>query len=155
MTLFLILGIIAALSLIWLIFRAATCALPVYAGIAVGQHLVDVGHGFGAAILAGFGSGIALLLLGRLLIALLTAAPLRLLVIAVFVVPAAYAGYQVGIALGGPLLGQRTLLKSAALFSGLVAALSAWRSVAFPVGDDLGVASQRPRVPAAPPESIE
>ncbi len=100
MTIFLILGIIAALYVVWLMFRAAAYALPVYTGIALGLHFVETGHGYGVAIVAGFGAGIAVLLLGQLLIAFLPSAALRLFIIAIFMVPAGFAGYQVGNALG-------------------------------------------------------
>lgn len=155
MTIFLILGIIAALYVIWLIFRAAAYALPVYAGIALGLHLVETGHGYGAAILTAFGAGIAVLLLGQLLLAFLPSTALRFFVVAVFMVPAAFAGYQVGNALGGQLLGQGTLLTLTSAHSGLVAAISAWGSLASPVGDDGGVAPQSGGSAAAPLASAD
>lgn len=155
MTLFLILGIIAALYVVWLIFRAAAYALPVCAGIALGLHLVETGHGHGAAILAGFGAGIAVLLLGQLLIAFLPSTALRLVIVAIFTVPAGFAGYQVGNALGGLWLGQGMLLTLTSGLSGLIAAVSAWRSLALPMGDDGGV-TPRPADPrAAPPQPAD
>lgn len=155
MTIFLILGIIAALYVVWLIFRAAAYALPVYAGIALGLHLVETGHGYGAAILTGFGAGIAVLLLGQLLVAFLPSVALRLFVVVLFMVPAAVAGYQVGNALGGQLLGQGTVLTLASVLSGLVAALSAWSSLAVPVGGDGGVIPRSADAPAAPPAAAD
>jgi hypothetical protein len=154
-TLFLILGIVAALYVVVLIFRAAACALPVCAGIALGLHLVETGHGYGAAILAGFGTAIAVLLLGRLLIAFLPSTALRLAIIFLFVVPAGLAGYQVGNALGGQLTGEGIVLTLASVLSGLVAAVSAWNALAMPVGDDRGMASQPIARPAPPPTSAE
>lgn len=155
MTLFLIFGIIAALYVVWLMFRAAAYALPVYAGIALGLHLVETGHGYGAAIVAGFGAGIAVLLLGQLLIAFLPSTALRLLVVAIFMVPAGFAGYQVGNALGSRLMEQGLVLTLASALSGLVAALSAWGSLALPVGVDEGAVSQASVPPAAPPGSAD
>jgi hypothetical protein len=155
MTIFLILGIIAALYVVWLIFRAAAYALPVYAGIALGLHLVDTGHGHGTAILAGFGCGIAVLLLGQLLVAFLPSTALRLVVVAIFTVPAAFAGYQVGIGFGGQLIGQGTLLTLTSVLSGLVAALSAWRSLALPVGADGGATPRSGGSSAPPPASAD
>ena len=155
MTIFLIFGIIAALYVVWLMFRAAAYALPVYVGIALGLHLVETGHGYGAAIVAGFGSGIAVLLLGQLLIACLPSTALRLVVALFFVVPAGFAGYQVGNALGGQLIGQGTLLTLASVLSGLVAALSAWRSLALPVGADGGATPRSGGSSAPPPASAD
>lgn len=155
MTIFLILGILAALYVVWLMFRAAAYALPVYAGIALGLHLVDAGHGHGTAILAGFGSGVAVLVLGQLLIAFLPSTALRLLVIAIFMVPAGFAGYQVGNALGVQLIGQGFLLTLTSMLSGLVAAISAWGSLALPVREDGGTAPQPAGPRGAPPVSAD
>jgi len=154
-TIFLILGIIAALFVVWLIFRAAAYALPLYAGIALGLHLAQTGHGYGAAILAGFGSGIAVLLLGQLVVAFLPSTALRLFVAVLFMVPAAFAVYQVGNALGSQLLGQGTLLTLTSVLSGLVAAVSAWGSLAWPVGDAGGAVPTAVGSPAAPPASAD
>jgi hypothetical protein len=155
MTLFLILGIVAALYVVWLIFRAAAHALPVYAGIALGLHLVETGHGYGVAIVAGFGAGITVLLLGQILIAFLPSTAWRLFIIAIFMVPAGFAGYQVGNALGGQLMGQGMLLTLASMLSGLVAAISAWGSLALPAEDDGGVGLQPAGPPAASPASAD
>ena len=100
MTLMLILGAIAALYCLRLLFRSAKFALPVCAAIALGFALRDLGFGWltilGSALIAGF----AVLPLGRRLVGGTAPLPVKLCVILMFVGAAAFAGYQAGTALG-------------------------------------------------------
>nr|MBP8671571.1 hypothetical protein [Sphingobium sp.] len=69
MTIFLILGAVAGLYVLALLFRLASYALPVYAGLTCAFLLLrhDVGHL--GAILGGLAAGIATLLIGQGLVA--------------------------------------------------------------------------------------
>lgn len=92
MTIFLILGAVAALYLIWFLFRLAAFALPIYAGVSLGLFMHASGYGYPASIISGLAAGAALLLLAQLLIAF--SPLLRWPIILLFIVPAAFAGHQ-------------------------------------------------------------
>jgi len=131
-TLFLILGGIAILYLIWFLFRLAAFALPVYLGVAAGLHIVETGHGFAAAISGGFGLGLLVLLLGQAFLGFSRSPLLRMIVILAFVIPAAVAGFQVMAGLGRLFLDPGTILTILSVAGGGVAASSAWRGLMLP-----------------------
>src|SRR3546814_2768895 len=65
-TLMSILGGVAALYLIWLLFRLATFALPVYSAVGAGLFVHAQGYGTAAMLLAGFTTGLIVYLkIGR------------------------------------------------------------------------------------------
>lgn len=99
MTLMILLGGVAALYLVWLMFRLASLALPVCFGIYIVFLLRDHGHGPFAAIAIGAMMGIALHEAGRALLARSGSSCLRLLIILLFAGPAGFAGMEVGAAL--------------------------------------------------------
>lgn len=84
-------GIVA---LCWLLFNLAVFALPFFAGIAVGTWAHATGAGIPGAIIVG--AIAAALTFGLLQLLLVVARPawIKLLVILVFVAPAAVAGYH-------------------------------------------------------------
>src|SRR3546814_4319143 len=69
MTIFLILGAVAGLYVLALLFRLASYALPVYAGLTCAFLLLGHDVGYLGAILGGLAAGIATLLIGQGLIA--------------------------------------------------------------------------------------
>lgn len=100
MTIFLILGAVAGLYVLALLFRLASYALPVYAGLTCAFLLLrhDVGHL--GAILGGLSAGIATLLIGQGLIAFVRSPMLRVGIAFLFAIPAGIAGFQAAHALG-------------------------------------------------------
>jgi len=145
-TILLIFGGIAALYLLWFAFRAAIFALPVYAGISLAFHMLDCGLGHGAAILCGFAAGIGIFFAWRILTAFLPSTLVRLLVVALFAIPAGFAGYQLASGLGGLFADPGPLLTLASWIAALVTATSAATSLDLPLGEAKQVA------PAAAPE---
>ena len=101
MTLMIILGGAAAIYALLLLFRCATYALPVFAGIAAGLHLHASGYGWAGPVLVGIVVAILVRETGRLLMDAVIPAPLRIFILLAFVGSAAAAGYQVGNALAG------------------------------------------------------
>ena len=87
MTIFLILGAVAGLYVLALLFRLASYALPVYAGLTCAFLLLrhDVGHL--GAILGGLSAGIATLLTGQGLIAFVRSPLLRVGIAFLFAIP--------------------------------------------------------------------
>jgi len=130
MTLMIILGGIAALYLIWLLFRLASFALPVCLGLCAFLLLRDQGHGWAAALAMGLLTGMGLHLAARWLFARTTSAGIRLLIGLLFMAPAGAAGLGAGTALADLLGidgGWRTCL---AIIIGVAAACASWRSLA-------------------------
>ncbi len=134
MTFMIILGAAAAIYLALLMMRLASIALPLYAGI--GAALFLAGHGFGypASIAAGLLAGATIHVAGRMVFA--TMPPLfRPVVAMVFVIPAAFAGYQAVRGLAGLALTQGALLESTGAAGALVAGLAAWRRLGTRLDD--------------------
>jgi hypothetical protein len=129
MTIFLILGAVAGLYMLALLFRLASYALPVYAGIGCAFLLLRHDFGHLAAIIGGLTAGIATLLLGQCLIAFIRSPLLRAVIALLFAIPAAIAGFQAAHALGSLATDSSTLLAAFGSIAALATSLSAWRSV--------------------------
>lgn len=143
MTFMIILGGVAAIYIMLLIFRLAALALPVYTGLALGLWLLDRGTGYGMAIAGGLLGGVALLVTGRLLCAVLP--PLyRGAVALAFTVPGGFAGYQAAVGLGGLALHSATALQLLGLLGACTGAVGAWQS--------LGSGAASPPAPGSAPE---
>ena len=129
MTFLLILGAVAGLYMLALLFRLASYALPVYAGL--GCAILLLRHDFGqlAAILGGLTTGIATLLLGQCLIAFIRSPLLRAGIALLFAIPAAIAGFQAAQALGSLATDNSALLAVFGSIAALATSISAWRSV--------------------------
>src|SRR3546814_471218 len=93
-TIILILGLCAVLYMLWLLFNLAAYALPLYAGLGVCISLLHQGDGFLTSISAGFLVGIATLVVGQLLFDFVRSPTLQTAIAILFVLPAAFAGYQ-------------------------------------------------------------
>jgi hypothetical protein len=78
----------------WLLFTLAVFALPAFAGLMFGMWAFHTGAGAPGGIIAGILAGGATFGVGQLAIAFLPWAWLRLLIILLFVAPAAVAGYS-------------------------------------------------------------
>ncbi len=129
MTIFLILGAVAGLYVLALLFRLASYALPVYAGLTCAFLLLrhDVGHL--GAILGGMAAGIATLLIGQGLIAFIRSPMLRAGIALLFAIPAGFAGFQAAHALGSLATDNSMLLAILGSIAAMATSLSAWRSV--------------------------
>lgn len=89
-----ILASIAAIGVICcLLFYLAVYALPLFAGVTAGVWAYGTGAGWLGGIAVGFIAGLATLLVGHLLLTFVKPLWLRLTIAAVFVAPAAIAGY--------------------------------------------------------------
>ena len=129
MTIFLILGAVAGLYVLALLFRLASHALPVYAGLTCAFLLLrhDVGHL--GAILGGLAAGITTLLIGQGLIAFIRSPMLRVGIAFLFAIPAGIAGFQAAHALGSLATDNSLLLAILGSIAAMATSLSAWRSV--------------------------
>lgn len=131
MTFMIILGAVAAVFIIMLLFRLAALALPVYAGIGAGFWMLERGSGYGMSIAAGLFTGAMILGLARILCSSLP--PLyRLPVALAFTVPAAFAGYQAASGLAGLAAAEGHALSWLGIVGAAVGAFGALRSLAGP-----------------------
>jgi hypothetical protein len=90
-----ILASIAAIGVICcLLFYLAVYALPLFAGVTVGVWAYGSGAGWLGGIAVGFIAGLATLLVGHLLLTFVKPLWLRITIAAVFVAPAAVAGFH-------------------------------------------------------------
>jgi len=80
--------------LCWLLFTLAIFALPLFAGITAGTWAYGTGGGWPGAILVGFAAAALTFGLGRFLVATVRPIWTRLLIAAVFVMPAVAAGFH-------------------------------------------------------------
>lgn len=129
MTLMIILGAVAALYFLRLLFRCAIFALPIYAGLGACFHLHGLGYGWLGAIATGLMTGTGIYALGRTLVMRRASAPLHILILLLFSGTAAVAGYQAGSALATladlvPVWECRL-----AILAAFVAARASWRSL--------------------------
>jgi hypothetical protein len=129
MTIFLILGAAAGLYMLWLLFRLASLALPVYVAVGTGFALLRHDYSYPAAIFTAFGAGIATLLVGQVLIAFIRSPLLRLGIALLFAIPAAFAGYQAAHSLGSLATSNSSVLAVLGLIAAIATSVSAWRSV--------------------------
>lgn len=130
-TFMIILGAVAAVLIVMLLFRLAAMALPVYAGIGAGFWMLDRGLGYPMSIAAGLVVGAMILGLGRFLCSNLPALH-RLPVALAFAVPAAFAGYQAATGLAGLAAEEGYILNWLGIVGAAVGSFGAWRSVARP-----------------------
>lgn len=143
MTFLLILGAVAGLYVLALLFRLASYALPVYAGIGCAFLLLRHDFGHLAAIIGGLTAGIATLLLGQCLIAFIRCPLLRAGIALLFAIPAAIAGFQAAHALASLATDNSTLLAVFGSIAALATSISAWRSVTM-TGPDARVTPNFP-----------
>ncbi|MCK0166239.1 hypothetical protein MWU52_01600 [Jannaschia sp. S6380] len=87
--------------LLWLLFTLAIHALPFFVGLTVGMYAQDSGAGLAESLAAGLLSGVASLVLGQFLVAILRNPWLQAGVALVYAAPAAFAGYHAVYGLSG------------------------------------------------------
>lgn len=80
--------------LCWLLFTLAVFALPLFAGFTAGTWAYGTGAGWLGAILVSFAAAALTFGLGSFLLSAVRPTWARLLIVAVFVVPAAAAGFH-------------------------------------------------------------
>ncbi|HET6523160.1 hypothetical protein [Sphingopyxis sp.] len=129
MTLMLILGAVAACYCLLLLFRCATYALPVFAGLGLVFTLRDHGFGWSVIVVAGLLAGISLHALGRHLTRSSAPLAVRLGVILMFVGAAAAAGFQAGAALSALADLDPFTQRSLSILIGLVTGHASWRDL--------------------------
>ncbi|MBA4788629.1 MAG: hypothetical protein H2042_02945 [Rhizobiales bacterium] len=78
----------------WLLFTLAVFALPLFAGFTAGTWAYGTGAGWLGAILVGFAAAALTFGLGRFLLSAVRTTSARLLIAAVFAIPAALAGFH-------------------------------------------------------------
>jgi len=129
MTLMLILGAVAAFYCLLLLFRCATYALPIFAGLGLAFTLRDQGFGWMVILASGLLAGVAVHALGRHLARGSAPLAVRLGVILIFVGAAAAAGFQAGAALA--LLGDLDswTQRGISILTAVVTGYASWRDL--------------------------
>lgn len=89
-----IVPLFAGVFIVWLMFKLATYALPFAVGIWSGFWLLHHDNGFLISIVGGFSLAIFVLALGQILFFAARSSAVRLVLIAVFALPAGIAGYN-------------------------------------------------------------
>ncbi|MFQ6552744.1 hypothetical protein AAD018_010430 [Aestuariibius insulae] len=87
--------------LLWMLFTLAIYALPFFAAMSVGLHFYESGSGVFEAFALGFLAGVATLIIGQLLVAVIRNPWLQAGVALVYAAPAAMAGYYAVYGLSG------------------------------------------------------
>ena len=112
--------------LLWLLFTLAIYALPFFVGLTVGIYAQDNGAGLVEVLGAGLLVGIAALVLGQLLIAILRNPWLQAGVALVYAAPAALAGYYAVYGLSGVGFETETVRVVLGGIGGLIIGGTAW-----------------------------
>ncbi len=98
-----IIGVIVAIAgliaLCWIMFNCAVYILPLFAAVWAGRYAHACGIDWPGAIIIGILCGISTLGAGALALAFVRPIWLKLVIAAVFVAPAGYAGYFMGVGL--------------------------------------------------------
>ena len=112
---------------VYMLFAAATYALPLMAALLVGFAMRHAGAPGASPLIVGFLVFVAVIIAGRVATALLPYRFARITIMLIFAVPAAFAGYEIGkgllsvVGVSGGILGP-VLALVVALISALVAA---------------------------------
>ncbi|MDR6833913.1 MULTISPECIES: hypothetical protein [unclassified Sphingopyxis] len=134
MTLMLILGAVAAFYCLLLLFRCATYALPIFAGLGLAFTLRDQGFDWMVILAAGLLAGVSVHTLGRHLARGSAPLAVRLGVILIFVGAAAAAGYQAGAALAMLVDLDPWTQRGISILTALATGYSGWRNLLSPGG---------------------
>lgn len=146
MTIFLVFGLFAGLYLLWLLFRLATYALPVAAGISLAFWMRDHDYGYLAAILGGFAAGVAVLIIGQFLFTIIRSPIVRLAIALLFAIPAGIAGYHAVLGVVGLAIDPGVMRSSLSWIGGGIIAVAAWIRLA---SLEVSQPAQAARVPPA------
>jgi len=132
MTLMLILGAVAAFYCLLLLFRCATYALPIFAGLGLAFTLRDQGFGWMVILASGLLAGVVVHALGRQLARGSAPLAVRLGVILIFVGAAAAAGFQAGAALAMLADLDPWTQRGISILTALATGYSGWRNLLSP-----------------------
>ena len=83
----------------WLLFALAVYALPFFVGLSAGLAAIHSGSGFVGALVVGLLVGVAIFVLGQIVLTTVRTPLIRLFIGLIYAVPAAVAGYQLCFAL--------------------------------------------------------
>ena len=134
MTLMLIFGAIAAFYCLLLLFRCATYALPIFAGLGLAFTLRDQGFDWMVILAAGLVAGVSVHTLGRHLARGSAPLAVRLGVILTFVGAAAAAGFQAGGALAMLADLDPWTQRGLSILTAVVTGYAGWRDLLSPGG---------------------
>lgn len=134
MTLMLILGAVAAFYGLLLLFRCATYALPLFAGLGLAFTLRDQGFGWMVILAVGLVAGVSVHALGRHLARGSAPLAVRLGVILTFVGAAAAAGFQAGAALAVLADVDLWTQRGLSILTAVVTGYASWRDLLSPGG---------------------
>lgn len=132
MTLTLILGGVAIIYSLLLLFRCATLALPLFAGLCLAFYLRDHGYGWMTIFAAGLLAGFSVHALGRHIAGGSAPFAVRISVILLFAGTAAAAGFQAGGALAALADLDPWADRSVSILVALLTALASWRDLLSP-----------------------
>ncbi|WP_422060841.1 hypothetical protein [Sphingopyxis sp.] len=132
MTFMIILGAAAGVYQLWLMFRLATLALPVYVAIAAAFLLRDADYGYVSAIAAGLLAGAAIWFVANAFLAIARSPLLRLAIAALFAVPAGFAGYQLAYSVAELASADGAMLLGVSLAGAVATAAASWSSLSGP-----------------------
>ena len=127
-----VVGILLGLGLfLVLLWNFAIFALPTFVGFSAGWWALNHGAGIGCVVV-GLVAGGAVFLAGR--IALMSrSATLRLLVLALFTLPAAYTGYNIVLQLSGAGIPSNIWRQIFAITGGLAVGCTTWVRLTAPM----------------------
>lgn len=128
MTFMIILGALAALYLISLLFRMAAFALPLFCAAGAALWLAGQGHGPGWSLAGGFVIAIAMSAAGQLAMRS-HARPVRAMVGLLFALPACFAGFFATHGIAGLFLANGPLVVLFSLLGAAMAARASWRAL--------------------------
>lgn len=130
MTIALIFAGIAVIFACWLLYTLATLALPVFAAVTIGLWAQSMGAGVFGALVSGLFAGVATLLAGQLLFAVVRSPLWRLAVGLLFAIPAAIAGYHAVHGITGMGIDSETWRHALGVVGALIIGGSAWLRLA-------------------------
>lgn len=132
MTIILVLGLFAGFYTLWLLFNLAAHALPLYVGIGACMALLHHGYGSLASISLGFFAGVVTLVVGQFLFAFVRPPSVRMAIAILFVIPAAFAGYQLVYGITGLAISSGFTLTLLSVAGGGFIGRSAWKQLVSP-----------------------
>lgn len=130
MTIALIFAGIAVIFACWLLYTLATLALPVFAAVTIGLWAQSMGAGVLGSLVTSLFAGVATLLAGQLLFAVIRSPIWRLAIGLLFAIPAAIAGYHAVHGITGMGIDSETWRQALGVVGALIIGGSAWLRLA-------------------------
>jgi MFS family permease len=113
----------------WTLFALTTHALPFFAGMTVGIYSFQAGAGPFGAIVVGFVTAGFILVVGQYAFSVVCSPIVRFVIGLLFAIPAAYAGYDVTLALANLSIPSEWWRKSFAVLGAVAVGSTAWAHV--------------------------